>query len=205
MAAPWRRRRCGRTGDRPRKTRNPRKRIGDRYGQADGSRNRIGTDGPTVGFVSFVSFVVKKSGGRTMNECTPKSAERMGRPRGDRLDPRRAGASRGSEPTHADTSGVRRLCRKGRRHRRIPPRTNLRRCRPRYYFENLRIILSPRLDGRSVEKMASDGGTPFKELQRWTILLVGRSREIIRGPGAMQAAMHANNHERGSRTIADRR
>jgi hypothetical protein len=60
------------------------------------------------------------------------------------------------------------------------------------------------LDRRLVEKMASDGGTPFKELQSWTILLVGRLRgEKIRGPGAFKAEMHANNHESGSGTIAD--
>ena len=53
--------------------------------------------------------------------------------------------------------------------------------------------------------MASDGGTPFKDLQRWTILLVGGvSGKKVRGPGAMQAAMHANNHKRRSGTIADR-
>ena len=36
----------------------------------------------------------------------------------------------------------------------------------------------------------------FKVLQTWTILLVeGLHREIIRGPGTLQARMHANNHK----------
>ena len=61
---------------------------------------------------------------------------------------------------------------------------NLLRCRPRYYFEKFWKILSPRLDDRLVGKMASDGETPFKDLQSWTILLVGRVREKIRGPGS---------------------
>jgi hypothetical protein len=60
---------------------------------------------------------------------------------------------------------------------------NLQRGRPWYYFEKLRKISSPRIDGRSVEEMASDGGTPFKELQSWTILLVGRVRGKDQGTG----------------------
>ncbi len=82
---------------------------------------------------------------------------------------------------------VRRLCRQGRRHRRIPPRTNLQRGRPRYYFENLGKIFSPSLAGRSVEKMASDAGTPFKFLQSWTILLVGRQRGKNQGTGGFES------------------
>jgi hypothetical protein len=72
-------------------------------------------------------------------------------------------------------------------------------------LEKLRKIFSLMLDRRLVEKMASVGGTPFKELQSWTILLVGRlSGEKIRGPGALQAAMHANNHESDRETIRQR-
>ena len=42
--------------------------------------------------------------------------------------------------------------------------------------KNLGKIFSPRLGGRSVEKMAPNGETAFKDLQNWTILLVGRER-----------------------------
>ena len=104
-----------------------------------------------------------------------------------------SGASGRPEPTRALGDEASR--RQGCRHRRIPPRINLQRHRPRYYFEKMRKILSASLDRRLVEKMASDGGIAFKDLQSWTILLVdGLRGEKVRGPGAMQAAMHANNH-----------
>ena len=113
----------------------------------------------------------------------------MGRPQWGRIDPRTAAAAQDPSDRSSPPPGqaVRRLCRQGRRHRRIPPRTNLQRGRPRYYFENLGKIFSPSLAGRSVEKMASDAGTPFKFLQSWTILLVGRQRGKNQGTGGFES------------------
>ncbi len=127
------------------------------------------------------------------------SAERMGRPHEGRIDPSFARRCRGfvrtgsspaprsgrNPPAPTPRAGVRRLCRQGRCYCRISPRMNPQRCRPRYYFEKLRKIFSPRLDGRLVEKMASNGGTPFKDLQSWTILLVGRVRRKNQGTGGV--------------------
>ncbi len=63
-------------------------------------------------------------------------------------------------------------------------------------------ILSPRMDGRSVEKMASDGGIAFKELQSWTILLVGRPREKNQGTGGLAIRDARKQSQAGAR--ADR-
>ena len=75
------------------------------------------------------------------------------------------------------------------------------------FGKNLKI-LSPRMDIRWVEKMASERGDPFQEFAKLDHPV---SRDIAGkksgGQGAFQAVMHANNHKRGqgrSRTGNDR-
>ena len=127
-----------------------------------------------------------------------RTARRRGRDhRGARRFSKALVASIRLAMTSGASRGSRCRCRQGRRHPRILPRTNPQRGGPRYYFENLGKIFSPKLDDRSVEKMAQNGETAFKDLQSWTILLVGGVREKVRGPGALQEGMHANNHKRG--------
>ena len=76
--------------------------------------------------------------------------------------------------TPTPLAGVRRLCRQDRRYRLILPGFALRRRTAWYYFKKNANFLSLREAWICVKKMASNGGTPPKELQSWTILLVGR-------------------------------
>ena len=71
--------------------------------------------------------------------------------------------------------------------------------------ENFGKILSPRLDEQIGRKNGPERGDPVQGFAKLDHPVSRESSgEKIRGPGALQAAMHANNHERGSGTIADR-